>query len=111
MKNRIFAILLCLIMTAFVFSSCGEPENDFAETKDISDVSEAPAESERNEIAAPEGEINITFEGDSISVDKDHEAVEIDGSTVKIKAAGKYIFKGTLNDGAILVDALGDVVA
>ena len=105
MKNRILAILLCLVMTAFAFSSCGNTENNSEETKGTAAVSEAPAESEKPEIAAPEGDINITFEGDSVSADKEHEALEIIGSTVKIKAAGRYIFSGTLNDGAIVVEA------
>ncbi len=105
MKNRIITILLCLVMTAFVFSSCGETENNFADTSGVADTSKNSVETESNSVSAPEGEINITFESNSIAVDKAHEAVEINGSTVKIRAAGKYIFSGTLDDGAIIVDA------
>ncbi len=109
MKKRIIAIFLCLVMTAFVFSSCGDGKNDPAdaktETNGTSDTAKPPVETENSNIAAPAGEIRITFDGGSISADNPHEAVEINGSTVKVKAAGRYVFSGTLDDGAIIVEA------
>ena len=102
MKKRIIAFLLCLVMTAFVFSSCGESEKIPAETQNDTDQM---SDTEKNDVAVPEGEIKITFDGSTVSVDKPHDAVEISGTTVNIKAAGRYVFSGTLEDGAIIVDA------
>lgn len=47
--------------------------------------------------------INITFSGDSISVDK-KSAVKIEGTTLTINAPGTYKFTGKLDDGNIIVD-------
>ena len=50
--------------------------------------------------------VTISLNGDSAEASSD--AVQIDGSTVTITAAGTYILSGTLDDGTIIVNATKD---
>lgn len=110
MQKRLVSLMLAAIMTLFVLTSCGNsgkndtPNTDTAQPSQASSTADT-ASSDEPSGYAPISEITIIFNGDSISASEENLGVQIGGSTVTLRAAGKYILTGTLNDGAVIVEA------
>lgn len=99
--KRIIPLLLILAM---LLSGCLNPPKDPASTESTTpslNDDDMFTDDDKNE-PAPEG-IAITLNGTSASCDS--KFVTVSGSKVTIRGGGTYVISGTLNNGAIIVNA------
>ena len=110
----VISFVLVLVLTAV---SCGEakqndtgkPEKDASDgsktvdTFDVSPKDDTAGVGEDGE-NLPSADITLTFDGKSIKASEDTDAFVIDGSIVTLKNPGTYTLKGTLADGAVIVE-------
>ena len=124
MKNKTIILLVLLLASSLILSACGtaaSPASTAAQTTgtsvsgttsatalSASSGSTADADSEYFSDRDLSGEyddtvVTVTLSGTTAAASSD--AVQIDGSTVTITAAGTYLLSGTLSDGTVVVDA------
>lgn len=104
MKKRVFSFLLfmAVLTAALTLTSCKDNRKAFE--NDTKNTTASHTDKENAPDIGVNSDLEITFEGDSINAGGSS-AVLIDGSTVRIKAGGRYILAGTLHDGSVIVDA------
>lgn len=112
---RILLVLVFTLCIAFTAVSCSEKDSsklpsDSGKTENTENnennenQNTGNTEVKETENNTPSVNLALTFDGTSISCSEESDAVIIDGTTVTLKNPGTYTLKGTLTDGAVIVD-------
>ena len=95
----LLAAIVCLVLFGIVDSPSAEADVSATEAQETDGLSVLPVEASNEETT----QASITLEGDSVSIQGT--GAQADGTVITITAAGRYQFRGTLEDGQIIVDA------
>lgn len=103
MKKLVLLFTLLALLTG-LFSGCKQPASAASVESSVSVSAETGAVSPAESDVLEEAPItHIALNGSSISIQGS--GAQVDGTVITITAAGRYQFRGTLEDGQIIVDA------